>query len=448
MSSIAHISDLLEQVLGEQAIELARETGFIQRQRNFDGADFAQGLILGWLQEPDARLDGLVQMLQRRQVSITASGLSQRFSPEAATFLRCLLERLSALKLSVEAVQVPLLRRESAVMVEDSSVITLPTELAHTWAGCGGDSKHSAAALKLFVRWDVLGGQLQGPRLAAGRHNDNQSPFNQEEVPVGGLYLADLGFFNQQRLARLARRQPEGKRFFVMRLQYGTRLYTRSGHQYQLRALLPQQVGEARELGVLLGRDARLPVRLILVRVPPEVAEQRREHLRQVALAHGREPGEEVLYLADWTLLVTNVPRARLSLPEALVLLRLRWQIEIVQSQLTKKNPLAGGGSGDHIADLHLLIGDHDAVNEQFNQLSFLLKSRLSQAELDTLTKRLNGLDLSRQFIMAPDAGFELTDLLSNSLQSMLQLLVPTLVLLQLEDTSQIGVRESLHLML
>jgi IS4 transposase len=41
-----------------------------------------------------------------------------------------------------------------------------------------------------------------------------------------------------------------------------------------------------------------------------------------------RQPCEEVLYLAGWTLVVTNVPRARLSLPEALVLLRLRWQIE------------------------------------------------------------------------------------------------------------------------
>ncbi len=69
------------------------------------------------------------------------------------------------------------------------------------------------------------------------------------------------------RLCRLAQRREGGKRFFVMRLQYGTGLYTRSGHQLELRGLLPQQEGEARELGVLLGKQARLPVRLILVRV-------------------------------------------------------------------------------------------------------------------------------------------------------------------------------------
>ena len=76
------------------------------------------------------------------------------------------------------------------------------------------------------------------------------------------------------------------------------------------------------------GKQARLPVRLIPVRVSEEVAEQRRKRLREAARAHGREANAEVLYLAGWTIVVTNVPRARLSIPEALVLLRLRWQIE------------------------------------------------------------------------------------------------------------------------
>ena len=65
-----------------------------------------------------------------------------------------------------------------------------------------------------------------------------------------------------------------------------------------------------------------------MVRVSEEVAKQRRERIREAAQAHGREPSEEVLYLASWTLVVTNVARARLSLLEVLVLLRLRWQIE------------------------------------------------------------------------------------------------------------------------
>ena len=230
--------------------------------------------------------------------------------------------------MQAEAGYVPLLRRFSAVVVEDSSVVLLPADLVVTWRGCGGGPGMSEAAIKLFVRWNVLAGQLEGPRLVDGRHSDNKSPFNEDDLPAGGLYLADLGFFALWRLAQLAKRREGGKRFFVMRLQYGTGLYTRSGHHIELRGILPQVEGEAREIGVLLGKQTKLPVRLIMVRVSEEVAKQRRERIREAARAHGREPSEEVLYLAGWTIVVTNVPRARLSLPEALVLLRLRWQIE------------------------------------------------------------------------------------------------------------------------
>lgn len=111
-------------------------------------------------------------------------------------------------------------------------------------------------------------------------------------------------------------------------MQGNTGLWLRNGHKLDLRGVLPVQVGEARELGVLVGKHARLPMRLILVRVPKEAADQRRERLRADAKDHGREPSAESLYLADWTILLTNVPRRLLLLPEVLVCARLRWQIE------------------------------------------------------------------------------------------------------------------------
>jgi len=275
---------------------LARETGFIQRERAFSGADFAQALILGWLQRSDERVEGFVQILGRREVTITASGLCQRFTQEAAIFLQRVLERLAAEQMAAERVEIPLLRRFSAVVVEDSSSIMLPAPLAEIWRGCGDDQGTNAAMVKAFVRWDVESGTLEGPRLTEGRHSDGKSPLNEDDLPVGGLYLADLGFFSQHRLCRLAHRRGGGKRYFVMRLQSKTRLSTRSGHLITLRGILPRRVGQATELGVLLGKQARLPVRLLLVRVSEEVAEQRRKRLREAAQDQGQrvEPGTAV----------------------------------------------------------------------------------------------------------------------------------------------------------
>ncbi len=72
----------------------------------------------------------------------------------------------------------------------------LPTELADEWQGCGGSTGTSEAAIKLFVRWEVLTGRLEGPRSTDGRHSDHHSPFTDELLPAGGLYLADIGFFS------------------------------------------------------------------------------------------------------------------------------------------------------------------------------------------------------------------------------------------------------------
>ncbi|GHO73956.1 hypothetical protein KSD_17270 [Ktedonobacter sp. SOSP1-85] len=47
---------------------------------------------------------------------------------------------------------------------------------------------------------------------------------------------------------------------------------------------------------------------------------------------------------------------------------------------MTKTNPLTLGGEGDHVADLHLFPGDHDTINKQLNELSFLLGGGLVPA--------------------------------------------------------------------
>jgi hypothetical protein len=71
-------------------------------------------------------------------------------------------------------------------------------------------------------------------------------------------------------------------------------------------------------------------MRLLLLRVPKAVADQRREELLADAQRRGEPVSEETLRLADWTMLITAVPARRLRFEEALVLLRERWQLELV----------------------------------------------------------------------------------------------------------------------
>jgi len=186
----------------------------------------------------------------------------------------------------------------------------------------------SEAAVKAFVQWDVLKGTLLGPRLTDARTNDHKTPFDVEELPEGSLSIADLGFVAIERLCRIARCQKGKKSYVVSRLQAKTNLYSRRGHGIDLIGNLPQQVGQVREMGVVLGHKNGLPVRLIMVKVPKEVVDERHERLRRTAQKHGRVPSEEALALAHWTIVLTNIACKRADYSQIFVLLRLRWQIE------------------------------------------------------------------------------------------------------------------------
>jgi Transposase DDE domain len=153
------------------------------------------------------------------------------------------------------------------------------------------------------------------------RHN------RREELPEGSLYLADLGFFAIERFFRLAK-EKRRKRYFVSRFQAKTNLYNRRGYRIHLAGILPQQVGQVREVGVVLRPKNGLPVRLIMVKVPENVAKERQERIRRTAQKNGDVPSEEILALAYWTIVITNIPCKRASYAEVLVLLRLRGPIE------------------------------------------------------------------------------------------------------------------------
>jgi Transposase DDE domain len=323
MNSVAQVAEILTQVLESEARQLARQTGWQQRERELSGADFVQSLIFGWWQEPEISLDGLAQVARRRKVSISASGLNQRFTKEAAELLLQVLQRLvRSQQQSMVSETWPLLSAFPAVLLEDSSSIGLPEELAEIWVGT------RTPAVKLFVRLDLRQGTLQGPLLTDGKHSDKRSPLLLSDVPVGGLSVCDLGFADGARFRELHGHSATQRRYFLSRWPMGWVLQTRSRHRLDLRALAPRKVGERLEMGVLLPTAANLAVRLIMERVPEEVAEQRRERLVREAHTEGREVSEERLFWCSWTVVLTNVPRRLLTAEHVLVVLAARWQIE------------------------------------------------------------------------------------------------------------------------
>lgn len=340
MSTIPKIAVAMRTILTTTANTLALSTRFVQRRSKLDGALFAQTLVFGWWGCPAATLEELADTSAILGCDLTPQALDQRFTEQAATFLGQLLAATVHTVVASNPVAIPVLNRFTGVYLTDTSLISLPAPLHTVWRGCGNGAKPVASAVKMLVRFDLLYGTLVGPLLFSGRTHDreaaqqadqqaSQQVEKLETCPKGGLHLADLGFFDLERLQAWS----EQEVFWLTRLLTSTAVYLLDGTRLRVEQWLCNQrlqPHQQLEMAVQLGVKERLSARLLVQRVPSTVAEMRRRRLRQEARRRGQTVSAARLALADWTLFVTNVPPNRLSVEEALALGRARWQIELL----------------------------------------------------------------------------------------------------------------------
>lgn len=327
MATIPQVTQAMQTVLTTVADAAARATGFVQRNSKFTGAHFVQTLTFGFLADPHASREQLAQTAAALDVTISPQAIDQRLSEAGAACLEQVLDAAAGSVLCADPVLVPLLARFGGVVVQDTTTISLPTCLAHIWQAPGNQhTAGQAAGIKLGVKLDLLTGHLHGPSLEHASTSDRSTWVQDQPIAPDTLRLADLGFFDLTRLQGIS--QDGG--LFLSRPQVSTAVFTLQGVQLDLVTWLSSFGDATVDEWVLLGARHKLPARLLAVKVPKEVVDQRRRRLREEGKRRGRAPSALQLALAAWTLLVTNVPKERLSVKEALVLARARWQIELL----------------------------------------------------------------------------------------------------------------------
>jgi hypothetical protein len=292
-----------------------------------------------------------------------------------------LLEEAILQMISSEATASELLARFNGVSLQDGTVISLPASLAEQWQGSGKAGQEAALRVQGRVEWSS--GQLQGWWLQEARAAERSGPAIQTPLPAGSLFLADMGCFTLQEM----RARGKLEQYWLTHAKATLTIIDERGQCWDLLSFLGAQAGDQVDTHVCVGKRERLPVRLIAVRVWAQEAQRRRDQANK-QIPHppkgcqAQVPGQPKskqqrqgkpkrkkvsaarLRLADWTIRLPNVPQDMLSVQEALVLMRCRWHMEIVQPQMTKAGVLTAWGGGDHVADLHLVVRNNHAINQ------------------------------------------------------------------------------------
>lgn len=326
MTTLTELAETMQALLTTTADELARSSGFVRRQRKVRGSNFAQALVFTAMADPKAPESRLQATAALVGLKASRQGIDKRFDARAVEFLRQLLATAVA-EVATSSVEIPLLQRFTSMTVLDSSVVALVDTLADVYrGGRSGTTTAAKAAVKLTVGADLKSGTLKGPEVSDGRAADLSAALAEAAPPRGGLQLADQNYFSLKKFASWG----GAGAFWLSRFKAGTAVYQSPKRRVDLLARLRDAGDSDVDLDVMLGSQERLACRLIARRVPTEVAEKRRERLLNKCQRRGNTVSALSLALCDWTVLVTNVPRHLLSVREAIALVRMRWQIELI----------------------------------------------------------------------------------------------------------------------
>jgi Transposase DDE domain len=325
MLVLSELATTLQALLTTDARNAAQETGWVRRCRHFDGATLVQTLVLGWLHEPRAPVDALVEVAADLGVTVSPQALDKRFTPAGSHCLARVLTLALQRVVAAQPLALALLDRFVGIYVYDSTTLTLTADLVEQFPGSGrGHDGKRPAALKCQVELELGTGALD-LQLEPGRQTDVRSELVRRPLPQGALRLADRGYLD---LARLAEDTAAGV-FWISRLQ-STMIIEGGGRRGTLAAWLQQSTAERVDQEIQVGATDRMTCRLLARRVPEAVAQQRRQRLQQRAKKQGRRVSPERLALCDWNVCITNLPATLLTSTEAWVLLRTRWQIELL----------------------------------------------------------------------------------------------------------------------
>ena len=328
MITLPRLAKVLRQVFEVDAPALAARMGVVQRKRKLYGTKLALLFVLGWLHNPQAGSSALARFAGTLGVHISKQGIEEHWTYQTAEWLYEVLLRAIGCLLSAKAVAVPLLRRFAGVYLEDGSSIVLPDGLARYWRGCGGgngESRGTKAAVKLTLRVDLLQGSLHGPLLQNGRAHESRSLLQRIPWGKGVLWIADMGYFALVRLAQVS----QAGAYFLMPLKDGVVTWL-EGKRTDVLGVLQACGADEQEYEVDVGAGKQVHCRVLARRASEQQITRRHKLQDEYARKHGTVVSQRQRDWACWTIVITNVPPVLLTLAEAFVLLRARWQIELL----------------------------------------------------------------------------------------------------------------------
>lgn len=233
-----------------------------------------------------------------------------------------------SLKKALPARSISILSHFKDVKICDSTKITLPDKLASVWPGIGG--KNAKSSIRIQGIYSLISSCFSSIELTRSPGVDNI--YSSELLKLtnkGELLITDLGYFSKDFFRKLSVKGA----YFLSRIRTNTVFYEKNDEELSLINLVKLLHGKSIiDLNILLGvsYQPQLECRLIAIRLPQEVINERRRKAKLKAKAYGKQLSKEETELLAFNIIITNADKDILPAEAVSDLYRARWQIELI----------------------------------------------------------------------------------------------------------------------
>lgn len=228
---------------------------------------------------------------------------------------------------SAEVVEV--LKQFENVYIADSTTISLPDKLKELYTGLGG--KNADAAVKVQAVFNIMKNQFQKFELFSATCSD--AKYTEDIVKTleeNEVIIFDLGYFSIKAFQEIMEKQAH----FISRVKTNTVFYLKSHiedgkfEKLDILTLLRKSSGIV-DTKVFIGKE-KLEVRLVAMRLPEDIINERRRRENKKAKAKGKTLTDIELELLSWNIIITSISKDRLTVETMCEIYRIRWQIELI----------------------------------------------------------------------------------------------------------------------
>jgi hypothetical protein len=289
----------IEEVLNKGEIETqAKSTGFVQRVSQLNGVSFLYLNIESVGSNGLSSLTEQCMILSKRfGIEISNQGLDDRYSEKAVSFVDKILSEMLRVRLGLDKLlNLGGLGVFQGIYVRDATSSQLPECFAELFKGSGGSA--SSSGVKVELSYNLTGTEINLD-FRNGASSDSTS--KDAEIQQGSLNLQDLGYFKISRFLTII----NANAYFISRYKHNTNIYLEAGSSTKaeksqerpitLKELTKgMEVNEVRSKEVYIGMQERLPVRLVMQKVPKNVSDKRKRKLREDAQKKGIQLAKSV----------------------------------------------------------------------------------------------------------------------------------------------------------